>query len=320
MPEETSSHPVQPDLPHDRLLARAEQVETYCRRGMGVTQAAKLVAQQCNVKLRTIWRAKRYRDAFLKLPEYLRDAVRENVNSKKVTVGYVQRLAELDDEHQREVLQRWKQGDFPNRPVTIRRPDDKNAPVTVPEDDPSETEAGAEPIRKSYHVQAILAKCGEQMGFKIWLPKRDRSAVTQEWRPNRGTLIDVLPVHYDDTLLGTIERIDVLWLKQSSIVHAFEVEHTTAVYSGILRMADLLALLPNMNTKLHIVAPASRRDKVLAEITRPVFSLLDPVPLSEICTYISYDGVEELAQSPDLVYMKDAVLEKYAEYAEDQSD
>ena len=28
-----------------------------------------------------------------------------------------------------------------------------------------------------------------------------------------------------------------------------------AIYSGLLRMADLLALQPNMNIRLHIVAP-----------------------------------------------------------------
>jgi hypothetical protein len=38
-------------------------------------------------------------------------------------------------------------------------------------------------------------------------------------------------------------------------VRAFEVEHTTAIYSGLLRMADLLSLVPNMDIKLHIVAP-----------------------------------------------------------------
>ena len=50
-----------------------------------------------------------------------------------------------------------------------------------------------------------------------------------------------------------------------SIVRAFEVEHTTSVYSGILRMADLLALQPNMDIKLHIVAPEAKRDKVFQE-------------------------------------------------------
>ena len=59
-----------------------------------------------------------------------------------------------------------------------------------------------------------------------------------------------------------------------SIVRAFEVEHTTSVYSGILRMADLLALQPNMDIKLHIVAPVEKREKVFQEIRRPVFSLL----------------------------------------------
>ena len=38
-------------------------------------------------------------------------------------------------------------------------------------------------------------------------------------------------------------------------------------------MADLLALQPNMNIKLHIVAPAAKREKVFQEIRRPVFLL-----------------------------------------------
>jgi hypothetical protein len=33
----------------------------------------------------------------------------------------------------------------------------------------------------------------------------------------------------------------------------------TAIYSGLLRMADLLALQPRIQISLHIVAPASRR-------------------------------------------------------------
>ena len=78
------------------------------------------------------------------------------------------------------------------------------------------------------------------------------------------------------------------WLRGRSIVRAFEVEHTTAVYSGILRMADLLALQPNMDIKLHIVAPTARREKVFEEITRPVFSLLEKGPLADSCTYLSH--------------------------------
>jgi hypothetical protein len=81
-------------------------------------------------------------------------------------------------------------------------------------------------------------------------------------------------------------------------------------------MADLLALQPNMDIKLHIVAPATRREKVFQEIQRPVFSLLDRAPLSECCTYISYDSLEELAGERHLSYLSDSVLDEYAEEAE----
>lgn len=110
-------------------------------------------------------------------------------------------------------------------------------------------------------------------------------------------------------------QIDVLWLKGRSIQRAFEVEHTTSIYSGLLRMADLMALQPNMDSRLHIVAPDGRRDKVFQEVQRPVFSLLDRRPLSEICTFISYDSVRELAKEPNLEYLSDKVLEKYEESA-----
>ena len=68
-------------------------------------------------------------------------------------------------------------------------------------------------------------------------------------------------------------------------------------------MADLLALQPNMDIKLHIVAPYERRDKVFTEIRRPVFSLLDRGPLAESCTYISYVSLKELSGQPHLAHL-----------------
>jgi hypothetical protein len=129
-------------------------------------------------------------------------------------------------------------------------------------------------------------------------------------------LIDVLPLNYDETTIKTIEQIDVIWLRRRAIVRAFEVEHTTSIYSGILRMADLLALQPNMDIKLHIVAPVERREKVFQELRRPVFSLLDEGPLAESCTYLSYDSIEELAKQKHLAHLSDSVLDEYAEEAE----
>jgi len=197
----------------------------------------------------------------------------------------------------------------------VRRPD-KVVTVVVPEDEADTSEEKQPEIRESVKVQAMLAEVGEKMGFSIWLPKQDRGGALREWQPQNDSLIDSLPLNYDEATIRTIEQIDVLWLKRRTIVRAFEVEHTTAVYSGILRMADLLALQPNMDIKLHLVAPAERRDKVFQEIQRPVFSLLERGPLAELCTFISYDSLRELADEKYLAYLSDSVLEEYVELAE----
>src|SRR5437016_7549419 len=132
-----------------------------------------------------------------------------------------------------------------------------------------------------------------------------------KWKGDPRDVLERLPLNYDDTTLRTIEQIDVLWLRSRSIVRAFEIEHTTSVYSGLLRMADLLALQPNMDIRLHIVAPDDRREKVFAEIRRPVFSLLESGPLSDCCTFIAYESVRELAKDTNLEYLSDRVLERY---------
>lgn len=188
--------------------------------------------------------------------------------------------------------------------------------VTVPKDEPAEAQAASGKAgRDSIRNQADLARLGEKMGFRVWIPRNDRAAVLQHWTPTDGSLLDTLPLNYDDTTLETIEQIDVLWLKGRAIQRAFEVEHSTAIYSGLLRMADLLALQPNMNIALHIVAPTERRDRVLGEIRRPVFSLLEHQPLAERCTFIAYEDLHEIMALKHLDHLSDSVLEEYEESA-----
>lgn len=210
-----------------------------------------------------------------------------------------------EDEYQKHLTQRV-------------RSTSKDIEVSIPDNsDKSEDQAKVEPdVRESIKIQALLADIGEKMGFKIWIPKSDRGRVLQEWKPEPDVLLDTLPLNYNQATIKTIEQIDVLWLKRSSIVRAFEVEHTTSIYSGILRMADLLALQPNMDIKLHLVAPEERKRKVFEEIQRPVFSLLERGPLFEYCTFISYDNLKTLAKEKHLSSMRDKVLEDYEEVVE----
>lgn len=189
--------------------------------------------------------------------------------------------------------------------------------VSVPDEEDTPSERRRTETEHT-RMQASLAKIGESMGFRIWLPAGDRQRVLEQWRPVSGdTLLAQLPLNYDTVTLKTIAYIDVLWIRRNSIVRAFEVEHSTSIYSGLLRMADLMSLQPNMLIKAHIVAPSSRRAKVFREISRPVFALMEKGPLFESCSFLSYDAIQTIAAERYLSHMNDSILEDYEEYAQE---
>ena len=202
---------------------------------------------------------------------------------------------------------------------------DREVEVEVPDDEEDESSLEAEMAkptaapesRESIRYQAKVAQIGAEMGFRIWVPRNDKVRVL-ELVPTtmHEKFLELLPLNYDDTTLRTVEQIDVLWLRGRSMARAFEIEHSTAIYSGLLRMADLLALQPNMDIRLHIVAPPDKRERVLREIRRPVFSLLDRGPLYEQCSFLSYDSVDQLTKTQHLSHMSDTIIGEYEESTE----
>lgn len=199
--------------------------------------------------------------------------------------------------------------------------------VTVPESEETEGFEQPELISKAEtktvttrhtEIQFLLATLGAEMGFDIWIARNDRA---RNWNGKAlgelARVIDQLPTQFNEATNRTIELIDVLWLKGNSIAAAFEVECTTSVYSGLLRMSDLLALQPNIEINLFLVAPDERREKVKQEILRPTFSLKEK-PLAEVCGFISFgnftatlDGIRKLGLASSL---KSDFLLKTAEF------
>jgi len=220
----------------------------------------------------------------------------------------------LTDKENRRLAQRRKVP-TPSGEVEVEVPDD-DEDNSSPETDLMESVPTLN-ARESIQVQSRVAQIGAEMGFSIWVPKSDKTRVLEHVPQSmHGKFLNILPLNYDDTTLRTVEQIDVLWLKGRSMARAFEIEHTTAIYSGLLRMADLLALQPNMDIRLHIVAPPDKREKVLREIRRPVFSLLERGPLYDQCSFLSYDSIDILAKTPHLAHMSDSIIKEYEETAE----
>jgi predicted RNA-binding protein len=191
--------------------------------------------------------------------------------------------------------------------------------VTVPDDtdDNIQDEQIEIDIEKSTHeeIQWLLLNLGVKLGLDVWVARNDKN---KEYGGNRYQDIkgirSELPRQFDDATNRTIELIDVLWLQGDAIVAAFEVEHTSAIYSGLLRMSDLISMQPNIKINLYIVAPDNRRDKVFNELNRPTFARLKP-PLPNICKFIPYS---ELKNKTDeighmLKYMKPEFIDEIAE-------
>lgn len=118
------------------------------------------------------------------------------------------------------------------------------------------------------HLQWLLAKIGLKVGCGVWIAANDHSKV---WKRDRlGDLsVKSLPILADSEFHHIVSRIDVLWFQNNEVVAAFEIERTTEIYPGLLRLYDLGGLFPKQPMDLCIVAPKERLRKVQFELSRP---------------------------------------------------
>lgn len=198
---------------------------------------------------------------------------------------------------------------------TVSVPDESDViPKDLPEKASIETQYSTDHVMIQYRLLTL----GAEMGLDLWVARNDRSKIYNgKTLGNLPNTVQELPAQFNDATQRTIELIDVLWLKGNSIIAAFEVETTTSIYSGLLRMSDLLALQPNLNIRLYLVAPEERRNKVEQEILRPTFQLKEK-PLSQICGFISTselnDKIEGITKLGVAKSLKSDFLDTLAEY------
>ncbi|HVE80244.1 MAG TPA: hypothetical protein VNA89_15365 [Gemmatimonadaceae bacterium] len=159
---------------------------------------------------------------------------------------------------------------------------------TAPPDEPARAGVG------HTHTQWLLATIGRRLGSRVWVAANDHRRL---WRgePLAGLSVERLPpLGIDPDSQRLIELIDVVWLRgPNQVAAAFEIELTTSVYSGLLRMADLAALAPNLNFPLYIVTTERRLAKVRRELGRPTFRALD---LHRRCGFFSAEALAQAAE------------------------
>src|SRR6266566_6778143 len=148
-------------------------------------------------------------------------------------------------------------------------------------------EADTTPIADRAHVkiQSGLIQLGRVEGCSVWVPPNDRNLSYKGESFSSSTLERLPNFGFDENTRRIVQNIDVLWLIRNVIHRAFEVESTTSIYSGLLRLNDLVLAQPNNQIDLYLAADQARRDKVRAQLMRPSFQ-----QLIEKCQFVSFDG------------------------------
>ena len=159
-----------------------------------------------------------------------------------------------------------------------------------------ETGPARDTDRTHTEIQAWLRDIGRALGFDVWIAANDRSRPCGNGRLGDDCL-EALPAALEQAGGGdSVRLIDVLWLERTSgrVAGAFEVEHTTSIYSGIVRLLDLALGAPtNAVDGLFLVAPDDREDEVRAQLRRPAFSQIASLHVR----YLPYGELERHRES-----------------------
>ncbi|MFA7379118.1 MAG: hypothetical protein WC150_01570 [Bacteroidia bacterium] len=121
-------------------------------------------------------------------------------------------------------------------------------------------------------MQYHLLKIGTSLGFDVITAINDKS---KNYCGNNFSFL-CLPqfpdLNTEEETAATIKLIDVLWFQKgtNNIIGAFEVERSTSIYSGILRLSDLYFSIADGDEVFYIIIPDSREKDVVAQLCRPV--------------------------------------------------
>lgn len=143
----------------------------------------------------------------------------------------------------------------PPTPITVAPP-----PILPPVERVIEEE-------KLTHEQneGILLELGNLLDFDTYTP--DKSKEYKGEKLGDISTLKEIPHFTYPRILDTVREVDVIWFKDDFPRYCFEVEHTTDISKGLLRLYQIKEL----PSKFFIVAPSSRVSKFETEIRKDPF-------------------------------------------------
>lgn len=136
-------------------------------------------------------------------------------------------------------------------------------------------------------VQTLIAGIGHIKGHDVFIP--DNNVSQLDWSlTKKFQITSTLPRGFE-TIKPILSEIDVIWIKNGMnyIEGLFEVEHSTPIYSGLLRFNDVLLTDPAIS-QFSIVSNDSKRELFSRQIFRPTFIKSG---LAELVSFFEYVNI-----------------------------
>jgi len=139
-------------------------------------------------------------------------------------------------------------------------------------------------------IQYLLIKIGKFKGYDVWVAKND---LNKEYNGEKfnSLCLNELPKFTNPEVLDIAQYVDVIWFKRKTTypITFFEIETTTSIYSGLLRLNDIIIDFPI--EKAYIVSSKDRKKLFESQIKRKTFISSG---LNDVCQFKTYEEIEEL--------------------------
>ncbi len=178
--------------------------------------------------------------------------------------------------------------------------------------DEADEEKDEESKRKHTEMEYKLLWLGNMLGLSVWVATDDRKKSYEGTKLSELLgMLSSLPSSIRVKAPRSIERIDVLWLEKDKIIAAFEIEHSTKMHRGLLKMSDMLIATNDSSIRTNIVASDDRLYEAQGKTNRPTFK---NTGLTDSCWFIGYsdltDKFTEAEQNGSLAYNWQELLDE----------
>jgi len=119
---------------------------------------------------------------------------------------------------------------------------------------------------RHYDIQGILLELGNLLGYDTYVA--DRAKKYKSTTLGNLAPLKEIPEFTYRRLLDTVKNIDVIWFKEEFPKFCFEIEHTTGVTMGLLRLYQIRKIT---DAKFFIIAPQDIISKFKTEISKDPF-------------------------------------------------